>query len=78
MTRLACVSKIDGTESSTHTAFGPDGRTANEQLQPRFEANIMDFMDSVEASKHYPYVKHAWIEFLGESPDPMLDRVQSR
>lgn len=32
-------------------------------------------MDLVEADKHYPRVKRAWIEFLGEHPDPAIDRV---
>jgi chromate reductase, NAD(P)H dehydrogenase (quinone) len=32
-------------------------------------------MDLVEASKHYPCVKRAWVEYLGERPGPVLDRV---
>ena len=46
------------------------------QLQERFDANIVNFMDQVEASKHYPCVKRAWVEYLGEQPDPVLDRVE--
>jgi hypothetical protein len=38
-------------------AFGPDGSLANEQHQSRFEANVVNFMDLVEASKHYPRIK---------------------
>ena len=53
-----------------------EGRIANEQLQERFDANIVNFMDEVEASKHYPCVKRAWVEYLGEHPDPALDRVE--
>lgn len=30
----------------------------------------------VEASKHYPCVKSAWVEYLGEHPEPAIDRVQ--
>jgi hypothetical protein len=33
-------------------------------------------MDLVEAAKHYPCVKRAWVEYLGEHPDPALDRAQ--
>jgi NAD(P)H-dependent FMN reductase len=62
--------------AQAHKAFDSEGRIANEQLQERFEANVANFMDLVEASKHYPCVKRAWIEHLGEQPDPLLDRVQ--
>jgi hypothetical protein len=37
---------------------------------------IRSFMDLVEASKHYPCVKSAWAEYLGEHPEPAIDRVQ--
>ena len=53
-----------------------DGRIADEQLQQRFDANISNFMDLVEASTHYPCVKRAWVEYLGEHPEPSLDRVE--
>ncbi len=62
--------------AQAHKAFDSEGRIANEQLQERFEANVANFIDLVEASKHYPCVKRAWIEHLGEQPDPLLDRVQ--
>ena len=38
--------------------------------------NIINFMDLVEASTHYPCVKRAWVEYLGEHPEPALDRVE--
>ena len=59
-----------------HHAFAEDGHIANEQLQARFETNIANFMDLVEAAKHYPCVKRAWVEYLGEHPDPAFDRVE--
>jgi chromate reductase, NAD(P)H dehydrogenase (quinone) len=62
--------------AQAHKAFDPSGRIANEQLQERFEANVANFMDLVEASKHYPCIKRAWVEYLGEQPDPVLDRVE--
>jgi NAD(P)H-dependent FMN reductase len=62
--------------AQAHNALTNDGRIANEQLQARFEMNIANFMDLVEAAKHYPCVKRAWVEYLGEHPDPVIDRVQ--
>jgi chromate reductase, NAD(P)H dehydrogenase (quinone) len=62
--------------AQAHKAFTPDGRLANDQLQERFDVNIANFMDQVEATIHYPCVKRAWVEYLGEQPEPALDRVQ--
>ena len=62
--------------AQAHNAFTSEGRIANEQLQERFDANIANFMDLVEAATHYPCVKRAWVEYLGEHPDPVIDRVQ--
>jgi chromate reductase, NAD(P)H dehydrogenase (quinone) len=63
--------------AQAHRALGTDGRISDEQLQRRFEANISNFMELVEASKHYPCIKRAWIEYLGEHPDPEAERVQA-
>jgi chromate reductase, NAD(P)H dehydrogenase (quinone) len=57
-------------------AFTTEGCIADEQLQQRFDANIGSFMDLAEASAHYQCVKRAWVEYLGEHPEPSLDRVQ--
>jgi chromate reductase len=62
--------------AQAHQAFDAEGRIADAQLQERFEANIVGFMDLVEASKHYPCVKTRWVEYLGEHPDPVTDRVE--
>ncbi len=62
--------------AQAHRAFDGDGRIADGELGRRFETNIVNFMDLVEASKHYPCVKRAWVEYLGEHPEPVLDRVQ--
>ena len=61
-----------------HQAFDDEGRIADAPLQARFDMTIADFMDIVEASKHYPRVKRAWVEYLGEHPEPAIDRVESR
>ena len=62
--------------AQAHKAFTEEGTIADPPLQERFRANIVNFMDLVEASKHYPCVKRAWVEYLGEQPDPALDRVE--
>lgn len=62
--------------AQAHDAFDSNGRIANDQLQKRFQTNIVNFIDSVEAQKHYPCVKKAWVEYLGEHPEPAIDRVQ--
>jgi hypothetical protein len=33
-------------------------------------------MDAVEAHKNYPCIKRAWVEYLGERPEPAIDRVE--
>ena len=62
--------------AQAHNAFDGSGRIADPQLQDRFTTNIVNFMDSVEAFKHYPCVKKAWFEYLGEHPEPAIDRTQ--
>jgi chromate reductase, NAD(P)H dehydrogenase (quinone) len=62
--------------AQAHRAFDSEGRLADPQLQERFDTNIVNFMDLVEASKHYPCIKRAWVEYLGERPEPVLDRVE--
>ncbi len=62
--------------AQAHAAFDADGRIGDEKLQERFEVNIVNFLDSVEAHKHYPCVKKEWVEYLGEHPEPAIDRVQ--
>jgi NAD(P)H-dependent FMN reductase len=62
--------------AQAHRALDGDGRIADAQLTERFDATIVGFMDLVEASKHYPCVKTAWVEYLGEHPDPAVDRVE--
>jgi NAD(P)H-dependent FMN reductase len=59
-----------------HQAFTPDNQIRNEVLAKRFETNLDAFMSLVEAAKHYPCMKKAWVEFLGENPDPVVDRVE--
>jgi chromate reductase, NAD(P)H dehydrogenase (quinone) len=62
--------------AQAHRAFGPQGGIADKELGARLESTIVAFMDLVEAAKHYPCAKKAWIEFLGERPNPVIDRVE--
>jgi NAD(P)H-dependent FMN reductase len=62
--------------AQAHQAFTAEGRIADATLTKRFESVIECFIDFVEASKHYPQMKKQWVEFLGERPDPAIDRVE--
>lgn len=60
-----------------HKAFDGD-KLADEQLQGRFDTTVGSFLQLVEAAKHYPCIKRAWIEFLGEPPGEPADRVDAK
>jgi hypothetical protein len=62
--------------AQAHQALGADDRIVNEQLSGWFERTIVAFMDLVEAAKHYPCIKKAWVEFLGELPNAATERVE--
>jgi chromate reductase len=63
--------------AQAHHALDDNGEIASDQLRERFENTITKFMDLVEATTHYPCIKRAWVEFLGEQPDPTVDRVDA-
>jgi chromate reductase len=52
-----------------------DGHIADAALRARFETNMQAFLSLAEAAKHYPCIRRAWIEFLGEPPASGADRV---
>ena len=52
-----------------------DGQIADAALRARFEKNLEAFLSLAEAAKHYPCIKRAWVEFLGEPPGSAADRV---
>ena len=62
--------------ATAHKAFTAEGNIADATLAKRFEDNLVAFMSLVEAAKHYPCIKKAWVEFLGEQPDPVTERVE--
>ena len=63
--------------AQAHQAFEPGGRIANSALQGRLEETITCFLDLVEAAACYPLIKKTWVEFLGERPDPVIDREET-
>lgn len=62
--------------AQAHKALNTEGGIANPQLSHRFDLTITAFMDLVEAAKHYPCVKKAWFEFLGEHPEAATERSE--
>lgn len=60
--------------SMAHKAFAGDD-LVDPALQARFEKNLQAFLSLAEAAKHYPCIKKAWVEFLGEPPGAGADRV---
>jgi hypothetical protein len=64
--------------AQAHEAFAPDGRIADDVLQARFAETIGCFLELVEAATHYRSLKKQWVEFLGEKPDALTDRVELR
>ena len=62
--------------ATAHQALSPEGELINPTLSSRFVDNLVAFRSLVEAAKNYPCIKKAWIEFLGEQPDPATERVE--
>jgi len=62
--------------ATAHKAFTTDDAIADATLEQRFEDNLVSFLNLVEAAKHYPCMKKSWVEFLGEQPDPVTERVE--
>ena len=52
-----------------------EGDIADAALRARFDKNLQAFLSLAEAAKHYPCIKRAWVEFLGEPPCSAADRV---
>ena len=62
--------------ATAHKSFTPEGKISDNTLAQRFEENLVAFMKLVEASKNYPCIKKAWVEFLGEKTDAVTERVE--
>lgn len=59
-----------------HKAFDENGNIADTSLAQRFGNTLVSFIQLVEAAKHYPCMKHAWVEFLGEKTDVVTERIE--
>ncbi|WP_205513941.1 NADPH-dependent FMN reductase [Longitalea arenae] len=59
-----------------HKEFTDEGALKDATTAKRFESNLIAFMNLAEAAKHYPCIKKTWVEFLGEKPDPVTERVE--
>jgi chromate reductase, NAD(P)H dehydrogenase (quinone) len=62
--------------SMAHKAFAGND-LADPALQARLAKTLQAFLSLVEAAKHYPCIKKAWVEFLGEPPGAGEDRVDA-
>lgn len=62
--------------ASAHKAL-VDGDIENPALRQRFDTTIQAFLSLAEAAKHYACMKRAWVEFLGEPPDAVRDRMDA-
>ena len=62
--------------SMAHKAFAGDD-LADPALRARFEKSLLAFLSLAEAATHYPCMKRAWVEFLGEPPGAGVDRVDA-
>src|SRR5581483_11676478 len=60
--------------ATAHKAFAGDD-LADQALRARFAKSLEAFLSLAEAAKHYPCMKRAWVEFLGEPPGAGADRV---
>ena len=61
--------------AQAHKAFTDSGTLVDDLLAARFQENVRAFLDLVEAAKHYPCIKKAWVEFLGE-PGETVGRIE--
>jgi chromate reductase len=59
-----------------HKALTGD-EIADPALRGRFDQTVRAFLSLAEAAKHYPCMKKAWVEFLGEPPGAGVDRVDA-
>ena len=60
--------------SMAHKAFAGDD-ISDQVLRARFDKTVTAFLSLAEAARHYPCIKKAWVEFLGETPGGVADRV---
>ena len=64
--------------AAAHKAFTPTDELADAALADRLGKTVDSFLELVEAAIHYPLMKKAWVEFLGEAPSQGANRVDTR
>jgi NAD(P)H-dependent FMN reductase len=62
--------------SMAHKAFTGD-EIGDPVLRQRFDNTLQAFLSLAEAARHYPCIKKAWVEFLGEPPGAGDDRIDT-
>jgi chromate reductase len=53
-----------------------DGQLASQEVHERLVTTLSSFLDIVEATRHYPCARKAWVEFLGEQPTAATSRAE--
>ena len=61
--------------ASAHKMFTATDDLADAGLGDRLKKTVEAFLQLAEAATHYPCMKRAWVEFLGEPPNSAADRV---
>jgi hypothetical protein len=69
--------RVGSIRGSPRFSRRPDGpRWRNRRTRNSRGWQIDGFLALAEAEKRYPSLKTAWIEFLRERPEPIIDRVE--
>lgn len=63
--------------AQAHEAFTEDGQLTRRTTAERLESVLSCFLDLTEAGKHYGRMKKQWVEFLGEHPNEVTDRIEA-
>jgi chromate reductase len=53
-----------------------EGELVSQEVHQRPVTTLGSFLDIVEATKHYPCARKAWVEFLGEQPTLATSRTE--
>jgi chromate reductase len=59
-----------------HAQLSDDGGLVSQEVHQRLVTTLDCFLDIVEATKHYPCARKAWVEFLSEQPTPATSRAE--
>ena len=62
--------------AQAHAQLGEADELTSREVHERLVTTLDSFLDIVEATKHYPCARKAWIEFLGEQPTPATSRAE--